>query len=219
MQPLSESQEDYLKSIFQLSENSTRLVSAMELADRMDVKPASVTSMLKKLAKLSLIDYTPYQGVALTPSGKLVALEVLRHHRLIELFLTEFLDFGWEEVHEQAEKLEHVISEELEARMAEKLGHPTHDPHGDPIPTVDLELPESPLLANLLRTAENHTGVIKRVTSQDRDFLNLLNRLELNIGVELRVISQERGGVRIQTATDQFLIPVDMASKIWMEAE
>lgn len=149
--PLSEAQEDYLKQVLLLGsgEGMGRLedtlpVSTQSLADRMQVKPASVTGMLKKLAELGLVEYEAYRGVRLTEAGYKVALEVLRHHRLIEAYLHQALGYGWEEVHAEAEKLEHHISEAFEQRIAEWLGHPSHDPHGDVIPSAALELPHHP---------------------------------------------------------------------------
>lgn len=214
---LSEAQEDYLKQIFLLSEHHSELVSALQLAEHLQVKPASVTNMLKKLADLNLIDYKPYYGVRLTRAGELVALEVLRHHRLLELYLSEILGFGWEEVHEEAERLEHVISERLEARIAEKLGHPTHDPHGDPIPSVDLELPDSPARFALTNLKNGQQGVIARVRTQDTGTLNMLTRLNLTLGASLQMLSKERDGIRISTEGDTFLLPADLASKILIE--
>ena len=128
--------EDYLKSIYTLAEVESP-VSTSRLAAARDVKPASVTSMVQRLAKLNLVDYEKHYGVVLTESGEKIALEVIRHHRLLELYLSEALGFGWDEVHEQADLLEHVISEKLEERIAAVLGNPTHDPHGDPIPAKD----------------------------------------------------------------------------------
>lgn len=216
---LSESQENYLKLIFQLSETleEEQMVSALDLAGELEVKPASVTNMLKRLAGLKLIDYKPYYGARLTSSGEMIALEVLRHHRLLELYLSEVLGFGWEEVHDEAERLEHVISEQLEAKIAEKLGHPTHDPHGDPIPSVELELPENSH-RRLLTSLESGTACrIARVTAQDSDTLNMLSRLNLVLKAELHIINQERSGVRLQVQQDRFLLPVELASKIWVE--
>jgi DtxR family Mn-dependent transcriptional regulator len=115
-------------------------VTTNAVADRLRVSPASVTAMVKKLAKLGFLEHEPYREVALTEAGTLVALEVIRHHRLLELYLMEALGLGWDQVHDEAERLEHHISEELEARIDAALGHPTRDPHGDPIPTPQLEL-------------------------------------------------------------------------------
>ena len=139
---LTESQEDYLKKIFELGEVMPH-VTTQALADHLNVKPASVTGMLRKLSELSLVDYEKYHGVELTAAGEKIAVQILRHHRLIEMYLSEVLGYTWDEIHEEAERLEHHISEKFEARIAEKLGHPTHDPHGDPIPSADLKFPGS----------------------------------------------------------------------------
>lgn len=128
--------EDYLKTIYTLAEVESP-VSTSRIAEARQVKPGSVTSMLRRLDGLNLVNYEKHYGVTLTESGKKIALEVIRHHRLLELYLIEALGFSWDEVHEQADLLEHVISEKLEERIAAALGHPTIDPHGDPIPDRD----------------------------------------------------------------------------------
>ncbi|MCH8557156.1 MAG: metal-dependent transcriptional regulator [Balneolia bacterium] len=214
---LSESQEDYLKRIYLLADKKDGLVSAQDLADHMSVRPASVTNMLKKLADAGLIEYKPYYGAQLTDSGELIALEVLRHHRLLELFLTETLGFGWEEVHEEAERLEHVISERLEARICEMLGNPTHDPHGDPIPSVDLKLPISPERRSLTSLKAGEKGRIARVKTQDTGMLNMFSKLNLILKQEIEVLAQEKEGVRVKVDNDRFLLLPDMASKIMIE--
>ncbi|WP_420644359.1 metal-dependent transcriptional regulator [Candidatus Leptofilum sp.] len=128
--------EDYLKTIYMLAQDESP-VSTSRIAEARDVKPASATSMIKRLAKLKMVNYAKHYGVTLTPSGEKLALEVIRHHRLIELYLIEALGFSWDEVHEQADILEHVISEKLEERIAAALNYPEFDPHGDPIPARD----------------------------------------------------------------------------------
>ena len=129
--------EDYAKSIYSLQQRASGgPVTTNALAERCGVTPASASAMVKKLAELELAIHEPYHGVRLTPAGERLALEMLRHHRLLELYLAEHLDVPWDRVHEEAEALEHVLSEDLEARIAAKLGNPTHDPHGDPIPVV-----------------------------------------------------------------------------------
>ena len=138
----SEAIEDYAKAIYSLARHGDGTVTTNALAERLGVTPASVSAMVKKLAERGLVEHVPYKGVALTPDGERVALEVMRHHRLLELYLAEHLGVPWDRVHEEAEALEHVLSEDLEARIAAKLGHPTHDPHGDPIPTAALEIDE-----------------------------------------------------------------------------
>jgi DtxR family Mn-dependent transcriptional regulator len=139
--PATEAIEDYAKAIYALSVDRRGPVSNGELAARLKVTPATATSMLKRLADLSLVDYLPYKGVTLTPAGEKVALEVIRHHRLIESYLAEALGMPEDRVHEEAEVLEHYISEELEQLIAAKLGEPSHDPHGTPIPGPDLTMP------------------------------------------------------------------------------
>ncbi len=137
----SEAIEDYAKAIYALSQDRPGPVLNGEVAERLGVAPATATSMLKKLGGLGLVDYLPYRGVTLTPAGERVALEVIRHHRLIEAYLCEALGMPDDMVHAEAEVLEHHISEQLEELIAAKLGEPSHDPHGTPIPRPDLSLP------------------------------------------------------------------------------
>ena len=139
---LSESIQDYLKSIYKLQVETGR-VTIGALAHVKGVSPASASAMVKKLAALGLAEHARYHSVSLTPDGELVALEVIRHHRLLELYLAETLGVAVDDVHEEADKLEHAISEELEARIDRALGYPTHDPHGDPIPDANLEWPHA----------------------------------------------------------------------------
>src|SRR5947209_8506391 len=129
---LSSSIEDYLKAIFLLGDEEKSSVTTVALAGRLGVAPPSVTNMVKRLHEMGLVAHSPYRGIELTPPGRTVALEVIRHHRLIELYLTKYLDVPWDRVHDEAELLEHVLSEDLEARMADKLGQPAFDPHGHP---------------------------------------------------------------------------------------
>jgi DtxR family Mn-dependent transcriptional regulator len=138
----SEAIEDYAKAIYALSQDRPGPVLNGEVAERLGVAPATATSMLKKLDGLGLVEYLPYRGVTLTRAGEKVALEVIRHHRLLEAYLSEALGMPADMVHAEAEVLEHHISEELEELIAAKLGEPSHDPHGTPIPTPDLRLPK-----------------------------------------------------------------------------
>jgi len=138
---LTDAIQDYVKEIYKLQEGDAR-VSVTALAKVQGIAPGSASEMVKKLAALELVDHEPYQGVRLTPAGERVALEVIRHHRLLELYLAETLGLHVDDVHAEADKLEHVISEELEARIDSSLGFPTHDPHGDPIPNAALEWPK-----------------------------------------------------------------------------
>ena len=138
--PLSEAIQDYLKGIYKLQESDGR-VTITAIARKQGVSPASASAMVKKLAALGLAEHEPYRGARLTGAGERVALEVIRHHRLLELYLAQTLGLDVDAVHEEADRLEHVISEELEARIDQALGHPTHDPHGDPIPDANLNWP------------------------------------------------------------------------------
>lgn len=213
---LSESQEDYLKHIFLLSESSHR-VTTQSLADLLKIKPASVTGMIKKLAEVNLISYERYKGVQLTESGEKVAIEVLRHHRLIEMYLAEVLGYSWDEIHDEAERLEHHISEKFEQRIAEKLGHPTHDPHGDPIPDENLQFPDGPSLVALTDLKAGQSGQIKRVRTQDSDALNLLTKLELVIGISLETVEKTKDGVRVALNGERLLVPPSLARQIMVE--
>jgi DtxR family Mn-dependent transcriptional regulator len=140
-QPLTDAIQDYLRQIYQLAESGSR-VSTTALAKRQRVSPASASAMVKKLAVLGLVEHAPYRGVVLTESGERVAIEAIRHHRLLELYLAETLGIAVENVHDEADRLEHALSEELEARIDEALGFPTRDPHGVPIPNADLQWPD-----------------------------------------------------------------------------
>ncbi len=165
--------EDYSKAIFSLESRSDGPVSTNALAERLGITPGSVSAMLKKLDELGLTTHIPYRGVRLTDDGRRLALEVIRHHRLIESFLADTLGMPWDRVHAEAEVLEHVLSEDLEELMAAKLGHPTVDPHGDPIPSADLQLQErSTRSLESLRAGD--TGVFVRVSDADPEMLRYL---------------------------------------------
>ncbi len=190
---LTPSMEDYLKAIYLLEKEGN--VSTSMLAEQLGFSAASVTGMLKKLAEREMVEYEPYRGVRLTVAGRLAALETLRHHRLLELFLTEKLGFRWDEVHEEADRLEHHISEALEARIFEVLGRPTYDPHGDPIPTLSGDIPALELHA-LTELKAGARGVIARVLSQDDELLRFLREVGLGLNAEVLLLSIEAvGGV------------------------
>lgn len=210
--PLSEAQEDYLKHLFLLEEALGGPVPTQALAERLSVKPPSVTEMLKKLAVLGLVEHSPYRGARLTEAGRKVALEVLRHHRLLETYLHESLGYGWEEVHQEAERLEHVISETLERRIAQALGHPPFDPHGDPIPTPELTLPERPAIP-LGEAPLGETQVV-RALAQDPGTLNLLAHLHLRPGTRLKVLERGAEGVRVEVEGEVFLLPMALAQAV-----
>ncbi len=186
-QTLTVSIQDYLKNIYELTENGES-ASTNALAEKLDVKPGSVTGMLQRLAstKPALVEYQKHQGVTLTKEGRKVALEVIRHHRLLEAWLVQTLGYSWDEVHEEAERLEHVISEDFERRIAAAMGNPARDPHGEPIPTADLKMPfdESTPLSAL---RPNQTATIKRVKAYDAELLRHLESLGLVPGAQIEV--------------------------------
>ncbi len=184
---ITQSIQNYLKHIYDLSSNGEP-ASTTDLAARLGIAPASVTGMIQRLAKAkpALVRYQKHQGVTLTETGLRAALEVIRHHRLLETWLVQTLGYSWDEVHEEAERLEHVISEEMEARIAASLGDPARDPHGDLIPSAELVMPaDDSLPLSSLRPPQE--AVITRVSSEDASFLNYLEKLGLTPGTQLKV--------------------------------
>lgn len=165
--------EDYAKAIYALEHRAGAAVSTNAIAARMGVTPASASGMVKRLGELGLVEHQPYHGVSLTDGGRRVALEVMRHHRLLELYLVEDLGVPWDRVHAEAEVLEHVLSEELEELIAAKLGDPTRDPHGDPIPSRDLTIEEGPT-QTLQALEPGAAGTFARISDSDPDMLRFL---------------------------------------------
>jgi DtxR family transcriptional regulator, Mn-dependent transcriptional regulator len=213
---LSPQSEDYLKAIYSLS---TDRVNTQSLADQLGVKPGSVTEMLKRLAELGLVEHKPYYGARLTPAGERIALELIRHHRLLESYLHQALGYALEDVHREAERLEHHISEEFEARISELLGHPTHDPHGDPIPTLEGKLPEFATRA-MLDVNEGEEVRLGRVSEKDPDFLRLVVSLGLIPGARVQVIrvSKASGTITLEVAgTVQHTLSLEAARKLWVD--
>ncbi len=200
---ISHAMEDYLKAIHQIGEASGGApVQTQALADRLEVSTASVTGMVKKLDQVGLVEHEPYRGVVLTPTGEQVALEILRHHRLLELYLVEQLGMSWEEVHAEADRLEHVISEGLEDRIAAALGQPERDPHGDPIPARDGTLPSDPWqpLATVPAGAD---VAILRVSDRDPRLLQYLAERGLTPGATAHVeVVDELAGVIVLRVGD-----------------
>jgi len=183
--------EDYAKSIYSLQQRAGGgAVTTNALAERCGVTPASASAMVKRLAEHGLAIHEPYHGFRLTSAGERLALQTLRHHRLLELYLAEHLDVPWDRVHEEAEALEHVISEELEARIAAKLKHPTHDPHGDPIPGADLSVHDGPTRA-LESLAIGDAGTFARVSDSDSEMLRYLERRGISIGDRFQVLGRQ----------------------------
>jgi DtxR family Mn-dependent transcriptional regulator len=181
--------QDYAKAIYTL-ESRDGAASTTELAALLEVRPASVSGMLRKLSELGLVDYERYHGVRLTERGRRVALEVIRHHRLVELFLVESLGMTWDEVHAEAEVLEHALSEELEELIAEKLGNPTVDPHGDPIPSRELELAETEATA-LAELEAGDAATFVRISDADPEMLRFLGKRGIVPGTQLEVVDRQ----------------------------
>jgi DtxR family Mn-dependent transcriptional regulator len=218
-QTLTISIQDYLKSIYELTENGES-ASTNALAKKLNVSAPSVTGMIQKLAsaKPALVEYQKHQGATLTKEGRKAALEVIRHHRLLEAWLVQTLGYSWDEVHEEAERLEHVISENFERRIATAMGHPTRDPHGEPIPTADLKMPlddSTPLSA--LRP--HQTVTIKRVIASDKDLLRYLEGLGLTPGaqIELKDYSPFDHNLTVKVGRKSFVLGLSITSKIFVE--
>lgn len=191
--PATEAIQDYTKAIYALERRDAETVSTTALAERLGVTPGSASAMVKRLAERGLVEHTPYRGVVLTAQGTRVALEVIRHHRLLETYLAEELGMSWDRVHREAEVLEHVLSEELEALIAAKLGDPTHDPHGDPIPSVELELEEQ-RTRSLSELDAGARGVFVRVSDSDPEMLRYLAQRGVAPGDRFEVIERQPFG-------------------------
>jgi DtxR family Mn-dependent transcriptional regulator len=190
---ISAAVEDYAKAIYALQVEAGGPVTNNALAERLDVTAASASNMVKKLSTLGLAEHLPYRGVQLTPAGRRVALEVLRHHRLLELYLSRSLGVPWDRVHDEAEVLEHHISEELEELIAEALGNPTRDPHGDPIPTRELELIED-VACTLGSLEPGRRGRFTRISDSDPEMLRYLAEKGIAPGDEFEVVDKQPFG-------------------------
>jgi DtxR family Mn-dependent transcriptional regulator len=211
---LSEAIQDYLKEIYKLQSRSGRATTT-QLAKAMGVAPSSATAMLKKLAALGLAEHARYRGVTLTEAGEQVALEVIRHHRLLEQYLAKTLGLSIDAVHAEADRLEHALSEELEALIDRSLGYPTHDPHGDPIPDATLNVDEARLkpLADL-QPGEHAT--VRRVPDGDSELLRYLSRLSLLPGRRVRLLRSApfEGPVTVLVGNVEHAISRDLAARI-----
>jgi DtxR family Mn-dependent transcriptional regulator len=211
---LSQAIEDYLKVIYELTSQSDR-AATNQIAEAMKVTPASVSEMIKRLSetKPPLVDYQKHHGVVLTPAGERVALETLRRHRLLEMFLYQMLGYHWDEVHDEADRLEHVISEEFEERIAQALGNPIRDPHGDPIPSHDLHIP----VEHATSLAELQPGVhsqISRVHSSDARILRYLSEHGLIPQAHLTVLDVSPFDGNLVVQVDGWEAPLVLGSKI-----
>lgn len=215
----TQSVQDYLKRIYELTECG-QLASTNDLARELNVKPASVTGMIQKLAaeKPALVEYQKHQGVTLTSAGKRAALEVIRHHRLLETWLVQTLGYSWDEVHEEAERLEHAISEDFERRIAAALGNPTRDPHGEPIPTEDLKMPADDTTP-LSSLRPNQSATIQRVVSQDPNLLRHLDSLGLTPGIQVDVTAYSSfdNNLTIKVGRKSNVLGVNITTKIFVE--
>lgn len=215
---LTQSIQDYLKQIYDLSIDGTP-ASTKDLAERLDVTPASVTGMVQRLASVTppLIHYRKHQGATLTSEGRRAALEVIRHHRLLEAYLVQALGYSWDEVHEEACRLEHVISEDFEARIARVLGNPTRDPHGDPIPSADLNMPAEDLHP-LLSVRPGQSCTIERVGDEEPGFLRHVQKLGLVPGAKLAIsdFSEFDGNLTISVAGQVVVIGPAISSRIFV---
>jgi DtxR family Mn-dependent transcriptional regulator len=186
---ISEAVENYAKAIYAIQHRSGT-VTTNAIAERLGVTAASASGMIKKLDSLGLVSHVPYKGVKLTEDGERLALEVIRHHRLLELYLAESLDVPWDRVHAEAEVLEHVLSEELEELIAAKLGNPTVDPHGDPIPTADLVIDERPT-SSLAELNPGARATFVRISDADPEMLRYLAERGIAPGDEFEVIDKQ----------------------------
>jgi DtxR family transcriptional regulator, Mn-dependent transcriptional regulator len=220
-QTLTISIQDYLKNIYELTENGES-ASTNDLAKKLNIRAPSVTGMIQKLAsaKPALVEYQKHQGVTLTKEGKKAALEVIRHHRLLEAWLVQTLGYSWDEVHEEAERLEHVISEDFERRIAAAMGHPVRDPHGELIPTADLRMPfddSTPLSA--LRPKQS--GIIKSVKAADTKLLRYLHKQGLlpGIRVEVQDYSPFDHNLTIKARQNTMVLGLPITSKIYVKED
>jgi DtxR family transcriptional regulator, Mn-dependent transcriptional regulator len=210
-----EAAENYAKALYELQGRGETAVGTTAVAERLGVTPASASGMLRRLAKEGVVDYAPYRGARLTPEGERIALEMIRHHRLIELFLAEVLGMPWDRVHSEAEVLEHHISEELEELIAAKLGEPSLDPHGDPIPDRDLALSADDSVP-LTDLDAGEAGTFTRVSDSDASMLRYLAEREIQPGAALRVSGKEPfgGPVMVEVAGRTHPLGPELASSI-----
>lgn len=213
------STQDYLKYIYELTENGES-ASTNALAQKMNVSAPSVTGMIQKLAseKPALVEYQKHQGVTLTKEGRKAALEVIRHHRLLEAWLVQTLGYSWDEVHEEAERLEHVISEDFERRIAAAMGNPTRDPHGELIPSADLKMPadDTTPLSSLRPT---QSARIRRVDARDPDLLRHLDSLGLTPGTRIEIIEYSNfdNNLTIKVGKKTNVLGLNITAKIFVE--
>lgn len=216
---LSQSEENYIKAIYALSENSNVAISTNLLADRLSTKASSVTDMLKKLSEKKLLTYQKYQGCNLTDSGLTIALSIVRKHRLWEVFLVDKLQFGWDEVHEIAEQLEHIQSVQLTNKLEDFLGYPKVDPHGDPIPTRDGQIEHCTASVDLVSCEIGTRLVVMGVEDGTPEFLQYLSKIELKLGSSIQIIEKLSfdGSIIVEFDNKQVQFSQKVASKIFVK--
>lgn len=210
--------EDYIKAIYKAHAEKGN-VATQELADRLDVSAPAVSKMMRRLSELRLITHTPYQGVKLTRAGEKLALEIIRHHRLIELYLVQAMGYSWDAVHEEAERLEHHISEEFEERMDVLLGHPTACPHGDPIPTRAGTIARTSN-RSLARQRTRERLIVRRVSDEDSKLLRHLESLGVTPGAAIEFVSQEpfEGPLVLQVGGKRVRLTPQAAKDVFVDA-
>jgi DtxR family Mn-dependent transcriptional regulator len=186
---LSKSEENYLKSIYNLSDSGNKIVTTNSISKILNIEPASVTDMIKKLSKKKLIYHEKYKGTKISKNGIIVALQIIRRHRLWEVFLYEKLNFNWDEIHEVAEELEHVSSDQLIDNLDKYLKYPKIDPHGDPIPNKlgEVDFVDKISISDL---KIKEKGIVSRIINEDEGFFNLLNKLKIEIGTEVTILDK-----------------------------
>lgn len=213
---LSQSQEDYLKALYHLG-GAGRSVSTSEVADRLAVSAASATEMLGKLAALDLVSHDRYRGASLTGAGETVALEIVRHHRLLEVYLAERLGYAWDEVHDEAELLEHVISERMEQRIFDALGRPEIDCHGDPIPTLEGRVIDA-AYKSLNHTRAGERLLVRRVSDRDPDKLRAVEQLGLRLGATVEVLGESlyESPIRVRVDGHRRQVPLGIARVVFV---
>lgn len=211
------SEENYLKTIYHLTSTSSKEVSTNEIAERMATKASSVTDMLKKLAEKDLLNYKKYQGVSLTEKGKLSAKMIVRKHRLWEVFLVEKLNFSWNEVHDIAEQLEHIKSEQLINKLDDFLGNPTEDPHGDPIPDANGKIIKTEKLL-LSELSQNQIGICVGVKDSSTEFLKYLDKNQIALGTKIQIITKEEFdlSLKIRVENNEWIISNKIAANIFV---
>jgi DtxR family Mn-dependent transcriptional regulator len=220
LESVSASIQDYTKAVYALESRAGEPVSTNDLADRLGVTPGSVSAMVRKLSEVGLVEHEPYRGVRLTKQGREVALEVLRHHRLLELFLAEELGMSWDRVHAEAEVLEHVISEDLERLIAARLGDPTVDPHGDPIPSAAFEIEERPT-RSLDELQTGARGRFVRVSDSNPEMLRYLHNEGVALGDELEVTGRQPfgGPVFVRVGRRELALGGELAKAMRIEVQ